>query len=306
MFRLGAVALFTALTSLAPAVHAQTLKMASISYEAYQPSTVENATPGGPASDRSIRVARAELAYPLFFNDGATMLLPSLRYHYIDMGSRNATPENATKLPFDGLHAAMLNVAVMQRVTKWWSLIGSPGIGFASDTSGGPTGDDLVLSASLISLFEVTPTLTLGAGAAVNYRPGNTMVFPLLPFDWQPTTKVAIQGMLPMAISARYRLLEPLTVALEGSLEYERYNVDPEKFGAHRAHIQSTALKGGPALIIHLSRMIHLHPYGGLATGRKLEYFLDGESAEHVTLRGGWYGGLELWFGTSGYRADMQ
>jgi hypothetical protein len=301
--RRASLALGALATCFIPALaraQAAELEPARVEYEYYPTAGVHGL--GGPDSEARFQAARASLALPTPVGDGGTLLIPGLRYTLLDVGQ--TTPSGAPAQPVEALHSFMLSLGVLQRLDDRWSLFAQLGGGLAGNLSGEVASDDWVVSAQALGMWKLSDGFTLGAGVGYDRRTGDVRPLPLVAFDWQPQPDLLVRGILPQFLALRYRAGQPVTLALEASLDGERYHLSRDDVGVAHGEVAHSLAKLGPSVTLHWTDWLHTRLAGGLVLDRRFELYIDDVSRGDLDVNRSPYAGLELWFGPSGWSSD--
>jgi hypothetical protein len=277
------------------------LKPARIEYEFYPSRSVDGAGADGPESAR-FQAARVSLTLPTAAGKD-TLLLPGLRYTLLDVGE-SGSPSGSSAESVGSLHSMMLSLGVLQPLSSRFSLFAQVGGGIASDLSDEMSSDDWVVSAQALGLWNIDEGFTLGAGVGYDRRTGEVAPLPLVAFSWEPRHDLLVRAVLPQFLSARYRAANPVTLALDASLEGERYHLGEESSGIADAEVAHSVIKAGPSVTLHWTHWFHTRFTGGVVLSRRFEVYVDDREQGELDVGRGPYAGLELWFGPSGWSSD--
>jgi hypothetical protein len=276
------------------------LKPVRIEYEYYPTAGVHGL--GGPDSEARFQAARVSLALPTPVADSATLLIPGLRYSLLDVGQ--ATPSGAPAQSVEALHAFMLSLGVLQPLDDRFCLFAQIGGGLAGNLSSEVASDDWVISAQALGMWTLSDGFTLGAGLGYDRRTGDVRPLPLVAFDWQPEPDLLVRGILPQFLALRYRAGTPVTLAVEASLDGERYHLSQSDVGVAHGEVAHSIAKLGPSVTVHWTDWFHTRVAGGAVLDRRFELFIDDASRGDLDVNRSPYAGIELWFGPSGWSAD--
>jgi hypothetical protein len=277
------------------------LKPARLEYEYYPSAGVRGL--GGPESEARFQTARASLAVPTPIGRSDTLLIPGLRYTLLDVGQSTPTTGGEAQ-PVEALHSFALSLGVLQPLDDRWSLFAQFGAGLAGNLSSEVASDDWVVSAQALAMRRVADGFTLGAGLGYDRRTGDVRPLPLVAFDWQPRPDLLLRGILPQFLALRYRAGRPVTLAVEASLEGERYHLSEQDVGVAHGEVAHSVAKLGPSLTLHWTDWFHTRLASGLVLDRRFELYVDDISQGDLDVSKGPYAGIELWFGPSGWSSD--
>jgi uncharacterized protein DUF6268 len=276
------------------------IKPARLEYEFYPGAAVHGPTASSPESEAHFQSARASLSLPTPVG-GGTYLIPGLRYQLLDIGQQAST---ATTPNVEALHSLVLSLGVVQPLGSDVSLFAQLGGGLAGDLAGEVASDDWIVSAQALALWNIIPDFTLGAGLGYDRRTGDVRPLPLLAFNWEPRPDLLVRGVLPQFLALRYRAATPVTLALEASLEGERYHLAESGVGVAHAEVAHSVAKVGPSVTLHWTNWFHTRLSGGAVVRRRFEVYVDDVSRSDLRVDNSPYVGLELWFGPSGWSSD--
>lgn len=285
--------------------HAQQLgdfKLASAGYEYYPNAQAKRTSMNPDGGDAAFQVFNASLTVPITLSKDRTLLIPGFRYSLLDIIqdedslARDQTPVNA-------LHSLMLKLALLHAFDEHWGMFVSVSGGVASDFGSDLSSDDLVVAAQVLALWTIIPDFTLGAGIGYDRRTGSVSPLPLIGLDWQPSEVFMVRGVVPQSLALRYRAAQWLTLGVEGALEGERYHLS-DRPGVEDVEVAYRVVKVGAAATVHWTPWLHSRLYGGAATLRRFEVFVDDDSRGDLKLETGPFVGLELALGPSGWKAD--
>lgn len=277
------------------------LKPARIEYELSPSRNVDGAGTEGPESAR-FQAARLSLTLPTPVGKD-TLLLPGLRYSLLDVGESGASAPSTTESA-GSLHSLMLSLGVLQPLSGRFSLFAQIGGGVASDLEDELSTDDWAISAQALGLWNVSEGFTLGAGVGYDRRTGDVRPLPLVAFSWEPRRDLLVRAVLPQFLSVRYRAATPVTLALDASLDGERYHLGEESAGISEAEVAHSVIKAGPSVTLHWTSWLHTRFTGGVVLSRRFEVYVDDRERAELDVGRGPYAGLELWFGPSGWSSD--
>jgi hypothetical protein len=102
----------------------------------------------------------------------------------------------------------------------------------------------------------------------------------------------------------RYRAMEPVTLAIEASLDGERYHLSQDDVGVAHGEVAHSVAKLGPNLTLHWTDWLHTCLAGGVVLDRRFELYIDDVSRGDLDVNRSPYAGVELWFGPSGWSSD--
>jgi len=277
------------------------IKPARIEYEYYPRTEVRGL--GGPDSDARFQAARVSLSLPTPLGESDTILIPGLRYSLLEVGQSTPTSGGEGR-PIEALHSVVLSLGVLQPLDERWSLFAQLGGGLAGNLSSEVASDDWVVSAQALAMWKVAGDFTLGAGLGYDRRTGDVRPLPLVAFDWQPRPDLLLRGILPQFLALRYRAGAPVTLAVEASLDGERYHLSQDDVGVAHGEVAHRVAKVGPSVTLHWTEWFHTRLAGGVVLDRRFELYVDDISQGDLDVSKGPYAGIELWFGPSGWSAD--
>ena len=269
-----ASAAFALVAFAAPASAQREVTLASTSLE-YTPSAeVKDAS--SDAEFSSVRTTVGVLV-PIPLGRRTTLLLAP-RYRTWNYSGDGAAGAQDTRVHDIGFLAT-----VYRRLSKSWSLASTIGVGLATDFDDVDGGDVRVTGA--ISAERVFgPRLRAGVGLAGSYVFGDLLPVPLLLFDWLPTDRVHVVGVLPQRLRARFRLAPWLLLGAGA-------DVDGNRFSARIAapEVSSIALSRGTVQVRGSARLfdkLWLVLYAGHTVFRRLKAFDDdGTELADLTLQ---------------------
>lgn len=270
------------------------IRPVSVGYEYYAPVTY---MPNG--AKLTFNTYRASLSTP-FALTPKTFLVPSLSYQLIDADSPGDQRASAD------LHNITLGHILAHKFSERWRGILGVNFGIASSLAGPVTGADLYVSGNVLAMYQLTSDFSVGAGIAYDRRTGSITPVPLGALYWEPVRSFAIRGVIPSSLYVTWRPVEPLTLELMSALDGQRFHLSDRAWGDHQATVAYSLLKVGAGARFHFGKLVHLEVLGGIVTARRFELFVDDRSTVDGAIPTAPFAGINLWFGTSGWRSDLK
>ena len=119
----------------------------------------------------------------------------SLRYEYENW--RFSDPKKfGGRAPWDNVHLPQLGASFVYTPTPEWTVLFAPAVEWSYE-QGASTSDAINYGAVLVASHRFSPTLTLGAGAAVFRQLDETKTFPFIAIDWKINDQWTLTNPLP-------------------------------------------------------------------------------------------------------------
>ncbi len=269
---------------------AQVAELGQVGVE-YQPGSQIGADPR-----QEIRVLLAHLSVQAPVPIATWMvLLPGASYELLDFGSRGVDVPR-----LDTLHDLTLSLGTAIVVSDRIVAVASVGGGYAAE---GFATDDLLLTFSAVGTYAVSDTLRLGAGVAYDGQTGSILPIPLVSLELKLSHRTRLRGLVPTLLVFEHRAADWLTAGVVGSLNGNRYHLDPAKYHSQDPELAYAVYSVAPRLSFSFTPALHADIYAGIAVFRRFEVFENRASVGANSLKPGAAGGLRLWVGLEGWDA---
>ncbi len=218
-----------------------------------------------------INTLQAEIAYPISFNGGDTVLTNGLSYGQLMLNYSNRDPAAGELV--ETAHAINYDFTWHQTFDDTWSLLTMVSPGLASDFEGSLSFDDVVLEAAAVMICSFSESFALGLGGGYNPRMGQQYPMPVLALRWLPTPSMKLESILPMSLSYAFRPHPFLDLGLDVNLEGSSYHGDPDKYGVDNPQMRYSLAKAGPTVTLNFTPWLHLRLHGGYTFVRRFEFY---------------------------------
>ncbi|AKV00454.1 hypothetical protein AKJ09_07117 [Labilithrix luteola] len=285
------VTVFTLLLvlSFAPSAWAQADSLASVQGELYP-----YAKRSGTSNDQiGVSIFRASLGFPIFLSK-KTLLIPTLGYERFEASIRSPSGNQSLLL-----QAPSLTMMLLQPLTERITLMGSVGVGFASDFSAPLSEQDLLLSGMLVGIYKFSDSFSLGTGVSYDRRSGNLLPVPLGIMRWQMSENARLIGAIPATLSFEYRVTPWLSSGFRAAFNGNRYHFGEGQFQQERLQLAYSNVVLGPKLVFSVGDWIHLEAYAAVTAYRRYDVYSDRDSVAELNLGPTMGYGLRMWIGPS-------
>jgi hypothetical protein len=191
------------------------------------------------------------------------------KYHF------SGTTAFAGADPWNDIHRVSAGLPVSYRMTDSWSLFISPQVESYGQSGVANWKDALGYGAIFAVSYRVSPGLTLGAGAGVFDRMGETKVFPYIAIDWKITEELRLNNPFrtspsgPAGLELSYRISDRWEIAAGGAYRSLRFRLDDSGVAPNGiGEVESTV--GYARLTYRMGRDFKLDLYGGAAFNGKM------------------------------------
>lgn len=274
--------------SWAPCASAQMLDSLAGTTLEYYPS----ARAGGPTKQLAVGVFRAHGAIPVMLG-ASTIFLPGVSYERVELDGRGLAS------PAPTLHAPMLNLTLVQKVSDRLSLVLSLGYGIASDF-GGPLGkDDFVVTNMVLGVYKLSDSVSLGGGILYDRRTGSVGPLPVVPINWRISENARLRGVIPASVAIEYRAAPWLAVGIRGAYDGNRYHLSENSYGVAHMQLAYSAISVGPKMTAYLADFVNVDVYLGVPVYRRYAAYVDGDQIASEQLTPVVGGGIRVWIGDS-------
>ena len=244
---------------------------------------VKLADPVSGAEDMEIQtqVKTVGAAFPLMFQDGKIMVLNQLSYRKVEFQYKKlgAAADMADNL--DRAISINYTAFMLDSLSEKWTMVVVLVPGLASDFKADKiTGDDFTLQAIFGYIRKYSENFQLGAGLAYMRDFGRPIPLPFIYFDWNNGDKLSASGLVPMDMTAVYKLNSKIDLMLAFKVFGDRHHGDPDIFTPTKnPQLEYSEGTLSPSVNIHLKQWLHINIEAGYAAYRNLE-FLDGDKTE--------------------------
>lgn len=279
---------------IAPSAWAQADSLASVQGELYPYARRS----GAPNDQIGVSIFRASVGFPIFLSK-KTLLIPTLAYERFEASMRS--PDGNTSRV---LQAPSLTMMLLQPITERVTLMGSVGVGFASDFSAPLSEQDLLLSGLLVGIYKFSDAFSLGTGVSYDRRSGSLLPVPLGIMRWQMSRDARLIGAIPATLSFEYRVAPWLSSGLRAAFNGNRYHFGQGQFQQERLQLAYSNVVVGPKLVFNLGEWVHLEAYAAVTAYRRYDVYLDRDSVAELNLGPTMGYGLRMWVGPSFWKND--
>jgi hypothetical protein len=177
--------------------------------------------------------------------------------------------------PWSDIHRFSVGLPVSYRMTDSWSLFISPQVEWYGESGVANWKDALGYGAIFAVSYRVSPGLTLGAGAGVFSRMGETKGFPYIAIDWKITEELRLNNPFrtspsgPAGLELSYRISDRWEIAAGGAYRSFRFRLD-ESGAAPNGIGEVDSTVGYARLTYRMGRDFKLDLYGGAAFNGKM------------------------------------
>jgi hypothetical protein len=212
-------------------------------------------------------------AFPLSFAEGKTLLLNQISYSRIGFNWDNYVSGMGPKI--DQAHSIRYTAFLLQTLNERWTLVMVVTPGLASDFEGTISTDDFTFDGVVGAMraFGEKKNFTLGSGLAYSRDFGTPLPLPFIYIDWDITSKLNANGLLPQYLDVTYSLNPIIDIGVLASINGNRYHGDPDKFTADNPQMKYSLGTIGPKAQIHITKWLHLNVEGGYALFRNFEFW---------------------------------
>ena len=261
----------------------------------YLPATALVEPPAG-AEDLEVQIntVGAEINYPTSYRGGKTQITHGLRYQQLNLNYENRTPGLGELV--ERAHMIRYSFVWFEELNSKWSLLTMATPGLASDFDGDISFDDAVLEVAVVGIYNYSDRTALGFGAGFNPYLGQHYPMPVLAVRWNNGVNMELEAILPMSLRFGYRPHPVADVGLSIALEGSSYHGDPEKFAVDNPQMRYSLGRAGPSLTLNLLPFVKLSLEGGVALGRRFEFYdgLDEEASYDLDPAGYFQGRLSV------------
>jgi hypothetical protein len=230
--------------------------------------------PGMEDVELQLNTISVGAAFPLSFAEGKTLILNSINYSRIGFNWKNF--DTATMGPrIDQAHSISYTAFLLQTLTDRWTLVMVVTPGLASDFEGEISTDDFTFDGVIgaMRVFGDKKNFTLGSGLAYTRDFGTPLPLPFIYIDWDITSKLNANGLLPQYLDVTYNLHPVIDIGVLASVNGNRYHGDPDKFTADNPQMKYSLGTIGPKAQIHIAKWVHLNVEGGYTLFRNFEFW---------------------------------
>lgn len=266
--------------------------IASVSYDRFP----DSAAPYGQPQQVELQQLRFRAGYPLFLFDKRTILIPGFSYERLEIQQRGDVMFHVGVL-----HAPTLTLTAVQLVSDRLMLIGSFGVGLASDFDDSVSSDDVQLRATAFGLYKFTPAFSFGAGITYDRLTGSLQPLPAVAIKWRISDRARVRGFVPAAVSADYHVNSWLTAGMQMRLDGNRFHLSESRSGVAGLQLATSTLAIGPKLSFQLAPLLHFDVHASMTAMQRYEVVRrsDDERIDYTTPM--LTMGARFWVGPSGW-----
>ena len=247
----------------------------SAGYEYFPYVELADPDPNLPGFEIEAVTRSVGAAFPMVFSGGKILVLNGLSYRRVDFRYKNF-PAGGTEI--EQAQSIEYSAFVIDSLSEQWKLVAVLTPGLASDFEGDLSGDDITFQGILGLLRQHRKNLALGFGVAYVRDFGTPLPLPFIYFDWNLSSKLRANGILPTNLDVRYRLTRRFDLGFSLKVLGNRYHGDPGRFNVDNPQLEYSEGTVSPMVSIHVSKWAHLNIEGGYAFYRNFE-FLDGDTS---------------------------
>ena len=213
------------------------------------------------------------VAFPLSFAEGKTLLRNQISYSRIGFNWENYASAMGPRI--DQAHSIQYTAFLLQTLTERWTLVMVVTPGLASDFEGKISTDDITFDGVIGAMraFGEKKNFTLGSGLAYTRDFGTPIPFPFIYIDWDITSKLNANGLLPQYLDITYKLHPVIDIGILASVNGNRYHGDPDKFIADNPQMKYSLGTVGPKAQVHITKWLHINVEGGYTLLRNFEFW---------------------------------
>ncbi len=240
---------------------------------------VRLADPVSGAEDMEIQtqVKTVGAAFPLMFQDGKIMILNQLSYRNVAFQYKNLGSEADIAYNLDRAISINYTAFMLDSLSEKWTMVAVLIPGLASDFKADKlTGDDFTLQAIFGYIRKYSKQFQLGLGLAYMRDFGRPLPMPFIYFDWNNGAKLSASGLVPMDMTAVYKLHPMIDLMLAFRVFGDRHHGDPDIFSVDNPQLEYSEGTLSPSVNIHVKQWLHIGFEAGYAAYRNLR-FLDGD-----------------------------
>ena len=233
--------------------------LAHASYQWIPATGVENPDASAPDLEIEVSTIRAGVKVPFVTKGGRTVVLPGVAYSLTRAALSNTPADDP-----DAFHELSVELAILHRISKRWSVVGRIAPGLAT-TFDDVDSDHVRFQTSILAIRG-----HYGFGLSASYIFGQLLPIPLVQFDWQATPAIRVRGILPSHIRAGYTFANRVEVGVVAQVNGNRYSITD----ANQPIADSVKYSVGDAAAfvrVRLHSMIWLSGSGGATLFRKFD-----------------------------------
>ena len=267
--------IFTGMITTSPA---QRVVGLSVGYHVFPYVKLADPVTGVENMEIQTQVKTFGAAFPLMFQGGKIMVLNQLNYRRVDFAYKNLAAESTTDNDLDRAISVNYTAFMLDSLSEKWTMVAVLVPGLASDFKADKiSGDDFTLQAIFGYIRTYSKQLQLGFGLAYMRDFGRPLPMPFLYFDWNNGAKLSASGLVPMDMTAVYKLHPKIDLILAFKVFGDRHHGDPDIFSeVDNPQLEYSEGTLSPSINIHLKEWLHLGFEAGYAAYRNLR-FLDGD-----------------------------
>ena len=260
-------------------------------------SEPDPAVPGMEDVELQLNTISIGAAFPLSFAEGKTLLLNQISYSRIGFYWENYVSGMGPRI--DQAHSIRYTAFLLQTLNERWSLAMVVTPGMASDFEGKISTDDFTFDGAVGAMraFGEKKNFTLGSGLAYSRDFGTPLPIPFIYIDWNITSKLNANGLLPQYLDITYSLHPVIDIGISASINGNRYHGDPDKFTADNPQMKYSLGTIGPKAQIHITKWLHLNLEGGYALFRNFEFWDGPDKAQSFDMERNYYLRTSMVFG---------
>jgi len=217
-------------------------------------------------------------AFPLMFQDGKIMVLNQLSYRKVEFQYKNVAEGDNIASDLDRAISINYTAFMLDSLSEKWTMVAVLVPGLASDFKADKiTSDDFTLQAIFGYIRKYSKQFQLGIGLAYMRDFGRPLPMPFVYFDWNNGDKLSASGLVPMDMTAVYKLNPKIDIMLAFKIFGDRHHGDPDIFNdVKNPQLEYSEGTLSPSINIHLKQWLHIGFEAGYAAYRNLR-FLDGD-----------------------------
>lgn len=224
----------------------------------------------------------AGVAFPLSFARGRIVVLNRLDYRRTEF-TYGSFPSTGPRV--EQVQSVDYTFFLIDSLSPRWKVVALVNPGLASDFGARVSGNDVTFDGALGFIRQMSKSFQLGLGAAYTSDFGEPLPLPFLYVDWEVTSKLTANGILPTNLNLAYRVSPRVDTGLTFRVVGSRYHGDPARFETADPRLKYSEGTLSPSVQLHLSSWLHLNAEGGFAFYRNFEFLEGNVSAGSYDLK---------------------
>ena len=276
------VVLFNVALGLNQHLQAQQIFGLSYGYEVFPHVKLTDPIPGNSEFEIQASSWDVGAAFPLMFGQGKTIVMNQFNYKRTDLNYRNS-PSGATLIA--QMQSMQYTFFMIDSLNHKWKMVVVLTPGLASDFEGDLVKEDFTFGGVFGFIRQYGKNLQIGCGLAYMPDFGEPLPMPFVYLDWNISSRMNLNGILPTNMLLKYQLNPKFDVGLSLKVQGNRYHGNPEKFGVDNPLMKYSEGTFSPMLQYHFNQFLHLNVEGGYAFYRNFEFFDGDTEAQSLDLK---------------------